>query len=387
MDNEILLSIAIPTYNRYQYLEDCLKATCSINSEKMEIVVQDNSENNAAGIKIIQSINDKRIKYFHTKEHITVSENCSASIEHSSGKYVCLIGDDDTVCDNIIDLVEEMEKYDVDTCVFGINKYFWPDLLQQVPTMNCYVGQERFGGVTYKEPMDILYRALKNGFQTIGEIPRVYHAIASRDTLEKIKEKTGSFFPGPSPDMANGVGCTLSSKKHIEVDIPIMVSGYGGKSTGGMGRKRQHRGSLENKPWLPKNIMEIWDKKIPKLWLGNTIWPASAVTALRAFDRPDLINKLNYGVVYAEVLLHDRSCVRDVFSCHVSCKELCIMMSRAFKRVVKKLFKQGGKKTIIINKAPISLIEAKRIQDEYNHKYQIRDAFRECEEKSMKSKA
>ena len=102
MEDTILLSIVIPTYNRYQYLEGCLRATCTIDSNEIEIIVQDNSEDNTRGLEIIQFINDNRIKYFHTKERLTVSENCSNAIEKTIGRFICFIGDDDTVCDNII---------------------------------------------------------------------------------------------------------------------------------------------------------------------------------------------------------------------------------------------------------------------------------------------
>ena len=375
MDNSILLSIAIPTYNRYQYLEDCLKAACTIRSEKLEIIVQDNTEDNAKGLDIICSISDKRIKYFHTKEHITVSENCSAAIENATGKYVCLLGDDDTVCDNIIDLVEEMEQQRVDTCVFGISTYHWPDLLNQVPSLNCFEGKERTGIVSYITPMDIFHRALKEGLQSISELPRVYHAIASKEVLDKIKEETGTYFPGPSPDMANAVGCMLFSKKHIHIDIPVMVSGYGGTSTGGMGRKHQHRGSLQDKPWLPKNILEIWDKKIPQLWLGHTIWPASAVVALKSLDREDLVKELNYGVIYAEILLHEKFCLRDIMSCHVTFSEFCTIIWHVVKRVTQKITKKNKRRRVLLSKDAISLMEAKALQDKENSKYSIGKAF------------
>jgi len=381
MESNILLSIAIPTYNRYQYLEDCLKATCTIKSERMEIIVQDNTEDNAKGVEIVRRINDERVKYFYTKEHITVSENCSAAIENARGKYVCLLGDDDTVCDNIIDLVEEMQRQGVDTCVFGISIYHWADLLNQVPSLNCFEGVERTGIVTNVNPIDILRKSLKEGLQSISELPRVYHAIASKEVLNKIKELTGTYFPGPSPDMANAMGCALFSKNHVHVDIPVMISGYGGTSTGGMGRKRQHRGSLQDKPWLPKNILEIWDKKIPRLWLGHTIWPASAITAFRALGREDLVEKINYGVIYAEVLMHEKSCIKEIVTCHVSFAEFFEMFLHIVRRVVVRVIKKDKRKQEVLSRDAISLIEAKRLQDKENSKFPISEAFRKCRNK------
>lgn len=377
MDSDILLSIVIPTYNRYKYLEGCLRATCSIESNQMEVIIQDNTADNSLIFPIMNSINDSRIKYFHKEDRVTVSENCDIGVSHATGKYICLLGDDDTICSNIIDLVKEMDNRNIDTCVFGICTYHWPDLIDQLPNLNCFETIKRKWEIHYVNSMDILKSGLKQAFQSITEFPRVYHAIASRKIMNKIKNKAGTYFPGPSPDMANAIGCTLYSKVHIRTDIPVMISGYGGVSTGGMGRKRQHKGSLTDKPWLPKNILDIWDKKIPQLWMGDTIWPASAVTALKALSREDLIKELNYGVIYGETLIHERSSLKDIMPCQVSFLEFCTMWKHIIARILKKVINIGEPKKIVLSKAPISLIQAKEIQDKENLKYSISEVFLE----------
>ena len=49
MKEEILLSIIIPTYNRYEYLIESLDVMAdTIESRQVEIVVQDNTVDNTA---------------------------------------------------------------------------------------------------------------------------------------------------------------------------------------------------------------------------------------------------------------------------------------------------------------------------------------------------
>ena len=42
-----LLSIVVPTKNRYYYLKSLIKLVQSFNSNEIELVVQDNTENNS----------------------------------------------------------------------------------------------------------------------------------------------------------------------------------------------------------------------------------------------------------------------------------------------------------------------------------------------------
>ena len=50
------------------------------------------------------------MKYYYTKEQISVKENSDLAILHSSGEYVCFIGDDDGVSRHILKVVKYMRK-------------------------------------------------------------------------------------------------------------------------------------------------------------------------------------------------------------------------------------------------------------------------------------
>ena len=141
--------------------------------------------------------------------------------------------------------------------------------------------------------------ALKYADGIPEDMPRVYHGLTSRKCLEEIKKKTGTYFPGPSPDMASSLAISLVSKKAVYISDYLMVSGYGYKSARGEGNRQAHYGKISEKPWLPRDTEVKWDKNIPKIFSGETIIAESLSRCLRAFGRRDLLKQYSYAILYA----------------------------------------------------------------------------------------
>lgn len=374
MDN--LLSIIIPTYNRYQYLMDSIDAiTETISSDQIEIVVQDNTEDNSVFGEYLKNKKDARIKYFHEATRLTVSENCSKGIQNSCGKYICLIGDDDAICSAVVDLVKCMDKNGIDACNFEPALYHWPDLVQQMSSLEAMTALSPEDSLIYFDSEEILDQEIKRGLQKLYDFPRAYHEIISRKVLNMVYDKVGTFFPGPSPDMANAVLCCIYAKKCIKIGIPMMVSGYSAASTGGLSRQRRHKGNLKGKDWLPKDVEEKWHKKIPLLWLPCTIWPASAIEALERANETDRLKKMNYGIVYGETLLQSRfEGLKSVLRCKVTLGELCFMVKHMVARIIGRV-KRKEQKDVIVNNNVVSLKEALDFQNTLNSKINIEHLF------------
>lgn len=375
----VLLSIVIPTYNRYKYLLGSIDAIVdTICSDVVEIVIQDNTEDNATIIEYLKKKNDYRIKYFHEKKRVTVSENCSKGISNSVGKYVCLIGDDDSMCKDVVQLVECMNKREIDACNFDATVYHWPDLKAQMPMLDSFISPEVHEKIDILDSKQILQDEMKRGLQSIYSFPRAYHAIVRRSVLDKIKERTGTYFPGPSPDMANAVLCCIYVKNQIKIGVPMMVSGYGLSSGGGLGRQRKHTGSLKGKDWLPTDVENRWCKKIPLLWLGCTIWPASAVEALNTAKESAFLETLDYGSIYGETIIQAKyEGLVAVLKCRPRLAEYGKMFKYIVGRVYEKLIKKEKEK--IINNEVGSLIEATMLQNQLNSKVDIVALFEKYE--------
>jgi hypothetical protein len=138
-------------------------------------------------------------------------------------------------------------------------------------------------------------------------LPRVYHGLVSKNCLEQLKEETGSYFPGPSPDMANAVGLTKYVKTFYLIDKAIIITGNAPKSAGGQGLRHDHIGRIEDQKSLPVGTAENWSPFIPKFWSGQTIWAEAAHKALVATHRADLLAKFNYSYLFACCLVFQKN--------------------------------------------------------------------------------
>lgn len=310
---EILLSVIIPTYNRYKYLRGCLESLSRLKSDQVEIIVQDNTENNIEIVNFISILNDKRIKYYHIKEHICVGDNCDEAMKHVTGKYVCMIGDDDTICDTMVNAAQYCLENSIDAVKFYFPGFNWPDMIFQgkKKEANLFFKEKADGSITFINAKEVLLRAIKKA-DGVDLMPRVYHGMVSKECLDRIYEKAGSYFPGPSPDMGNAAAVCLESKKSAYISDYLMVSGYGYTSARGEGNRQQHYGKLDEKPWLPSDIIERWDNNIPKIFSGETIIADSFTESLRRMGREDLRKKYNYSYLYAMFIWHHKD-AKDQF--------------------------------------------------------------------------
>lgn len=311
--NSPLLSLVVPTKDRYFYLKKLILLLDSFSFDSFEMIIQDNTEDNAEILYFLKENKFSFVKYFHTKQQISVSQNSDLAILNSSGEYVCFIGDDDGVSRYILNCVTWMKKNNVDALrqekpIF----YYWPDycdikyklsgsLLFEMFTQNAYL----------QDPINSYTRLAKNAFADLTGMPRVYNGIVRRTVLDEIYRLGNTFFPGPSPDMANAVALCFFVKKFVIIDFPIIIAGACKSAGGGARLLKNLIGKIEDRPFLPANIKEVWDKRIPYLWASETIWPESAIEALRYVGREKLIDKISFDKILARFSIYHRQYFRE----------------------------------------------------------------------------
>lgn len=105
-----LVSVVVPTKNRYKYLKHLIKLVDSFQLPELEFVIQDNSDDNSEILSFLKSYSNPHIKYFYSTDALTMSQNGELAIRRSTGDYVCYIGDDDGVCRNIVDCARWMKS-------------------------------------------------------------------------------------------------------------------------------------------------------------------------------------------------------------------------------------------------------------------------------------
>lgn len=298
--NKPLASIAVPTKNRYCYLKSLVLLLDTFNTEELELVIQDNSDDNSEILSFFNENHYSFVSYYYSEKKLTMTENCDLAIKNSKGDYVCLIGDDDCVTNNFIPCVKWMRKNGVE-CVFPRRiMYFWPDYCDN-PDERAAVHYEPFKNEAYfYNTKEVLKELLDCGCIGIANMPLVYQGVVRRDVLEKIWNHCGSYMPGSSPDIASGVSLCMVINKYASFRFPIVIAGN--SRPGGGGQKvMKHHGQTDfsKLPFLPSNIEEIWDPRIPKVWTNPTIWCESVVEALNTWNRKDLVEEINFERLYS----------------------------------------------------------------------------------------
>lgn len=300
-----LLSIVVPTKDRYKYLKHLIALIDSFHSKDIELVLQDNTANNAEILEFLKQKEYPYIKYAHRAEQIPVFYNADLAVLNASGEYVCLIGDDDGVTKHIIDCVKWMKNNDIDVVVPAFIQYLWPDFNDKsfgkhsaIVTYEIFSNKREIVNIN-----DALNKSLKEGFINRGILPSVYHGIVKRNILDNIYHVGGTFFPGASPDIACGVALCFTANKYARVDFPIVISGASAEHGGGIRKLKDKLAQIEALPFLPHNAKDNWEKNIPKIWSGETVWPESAIKALRYMGRADLIKKVNFEFAQARFIM------------------------------------------------------------------------------------
>ena len=105
------VTIAIPTYNRKEYLKECIRSILDQTFQNFEIIVFDNhSDYNIKGF--ISQFNDKRIKLIINEENLGSRGNFRKIFNYKfNSKYIIIFHDDDTMHSYLIDEeVELLEK-------------------------------------------------------------------------------------------------------------------------------------------------------------------------------------------------------------------------------------------------------------------------------------
>jgi len=288
-----LLSIVVPTKNRYTYLKYLIELVASFYTDDIELVINDNSDNNDEIIQYLQGENYSFVKYFYQKEPISMTENSDSAILNSSGKYVCFIGDDDGVTRHIQKCVEWMDVNGIEILKSQLTLYKWPSF--QDPKLSSTVAVANYtSNYWFVDNSTVLKRIIEDGFDTLSYMPKVYNGIVRRDVLNRIYNIAGTFFPGPSPDMANAVALCLVSSKYVFLDFPIII---GGRCVHGGGNPNRFKGGyadIDKLPFLPKTSKDEWEPRLPKVWCVETVWPESGIKALRRVNGEKYLKNVNY---------------------------------------------------------------------------------------------
>ncbi len=304
-----LLSIVVPTRNRQECAISLARSLHRSSEQSFELVLHDNSDNDSLGAAVMQ-LADRRLRYIHTTDRLNMHENFGRAISQSRGLYVCGLGDDDGILvAPALRIIEAARMDGIDAILTAIYPYSWPGLRHWLwGDVGGRIGaaHRQLPSVRVLDPLKQVKSVFADATVTgLGMLPRVYHGIVSRKALDKLLVRTGSYFPGGSPDMANAVGLAFCINSMLYNPQPVVISGHSRKSGGGAGAAGSHHGRIEDQPHLPAGILDRWPASIPRYWSGFTIYAQSAIAA--AEDAADQkLPPFAFHRLYASCLIYDR---------------------------------------------------------------------------------
>jgi glycosyltransferase involved in cell wall biosynthesis len=316
-----LLSIVIPTRNRTAYAIAAIQSILEISDPRLELVVQDNSESRALDAWILTNIQDARLRYSYDGRPLSFVDNFNAAVHSASGEYLCLIGDDDGVNPEIMKAAEWAQKEAIDSLSVKTRaNYIWPDA--GIPST---IFTKVTGGVL------TIFNFRGNIIDTDGEkemrafvraggmnylnhnLPKLYHGLVRRDCLETIKNATGAYFGGLSPDIFVSLAIACAAKRMVMTDYPLTLPGACGASASIIeGVKKRNSKNLEEAPHLRDRGEYHWSELVPRIYSVETIWADSGVAALRAMGRDDLVRRINLPRLAAYCIWVNRGVRRPV---------------------------------------------------------------------------
>lgn len=275
------ISVLVPTRNRAQYLGACLATILAIDDSRLEIVVSDNSSEDATP-DVLAAISDPRLKIVRTAKMLAMNDNFEFGLAATTGDYVIVIGDDDgllpgmwgTLVDTIMTHRPEIVNWDP-------IQYTWPrdpqtglgGQLQFFPrhvrgSIEKIDTRQRFGD--FCAARRLKYRDGGN----------IYHGCVSRAVIDRVHKAAGRYFYAFAPDVGAAIANLCATSQILFLGKPITIAGSSPHSTGAAAKNWERaassgRGSFEQ---YQSEVSKVDDK--PRLGKGARSLRAITLDAL-----------------------------------------------------------------------------------------------------------
>lgn len=223
-----LLSLIIPTRERCDTLRVTLKTVLGQDSAETEVLVSDNVSQDDTR-QVVASFHDPRLRYIATPRRLSMCDNFEFACEHSKGRYVMFIGDDDALMPGALRKLEAEIRKDKSEI------YFWPTHSYRPPSDG--IPAQVVGIGVRNRPYDVDIKAMarfavKWGGWRYYMLPHPYHGCAARRLLELIRERTGRIFHSMAPDMFLCAALPAVCDRARNLGEPLSAYVFSAKSNG-----------------------------------------------------------------------------------------------------------------------------------------------------------
>jgi len=310
-------SILLPTRDRLDLLRLAVQSVLEQDYREWEIVVADNaSATDVAGY--VAGLRDSRVKYVRSDVSLPVTDNWNRSLEHSSGDYVVMLGDDDCLMRGCLRTVRAL-----------LDEFGGPELLYTEAVQYAYPGVIpgraspfiQFGYCEFMrgasrpfllERGEALRMVRKSLRFEIGFGYNMQHSFVSRALVDKLRPK-GSFFQSPYPDYYATNAAFLAAERVLVSPWPLVAIGISPKSFGWYYFNQRENEGVE----FLKNVADpdlaarVKPVSLPGSNMNNS-WLLAMEALRRNFggDMPIAISYWRYRFMQFRVLLRSSASLR-----------------------------------------------------------------------------
>jgi glycosyltransferase involved in cell wall biosynthesis len=257
------ITVIIPTCDRVETLEHCLKTVTNQDFDSLEILISNNSSTDETE-DFLRNQEDSRIKIIKSPKRLGMSEHWDFALTHASGEWVTFLGDDDGLLPRSLSLFCELVEREKIEAVSSICCSFnWPLELGDEGRLSVPTG-EGYDILNAKMNLEL---AMQDSF-SYSHLPWIYTGgFAKTKLLKKLAKVKGRFFLSITPDLYSSVALSSNIDNYAFSKTPFFIGGTSKKSNG-LQTFNSSPDKIESIPFFSENKTEFYKG------LGNGFVPS-----------------------------------------------------------------------------------------------------------------
>lgn len=227
------LTICVPSRNRQFCFEQTIRDLIRSTRSDIEFVFADNSDDASIMNNFMAGIADPRIRYLPSADRtLSMMDNWERTVAVATGEWVCVIGDDDYVDPDVVEIIGRIEQRaeKVDAIAWNRTAVTWGDEPRGETQTATFSMANRVVRSPHHAMMDRLFGWL--GATHVVHCPYgIYHGAVHRDAILRVKTQySNRCFEHPVVDYDFCHKLLTSSTNLIFIDRPMSVLGVCKKS-------------------------------------------------------------------------------------------------------------------------------------------------------------
>src|SRR5687767_990466 len=177
-------SIVIPTRERADTLHHAIRSVLFQTYPNFELVVMDNASSPDTA-EVVAAFRDPRIRYARSATRLSMSDNWELGLSHTSGDYVFVLGDDDALLPDALDICRSIIRQHGPQIVSWPRFFYgWPNAVSARARDRLFV---HFAQDFVAQEGRALLRKFFQSAASFEVLPMIYNSFVHRDLIDRIR--------------------------------------------------------------------------------------------------------------------------------------------------------------------------------------------------------